>query len=107
MVDKMTKPHQDYLIVANGNFLVKEMIYEMAKDKTIIALSQAADKLFHLGLLPHILLGDFDSNNKEHIQHWGIRYTLSDLTDDHQAYQGNHDVLIIPKKNQNLTDLIK
>jgi thiamine pyrophosphokinase len=98
---------KNYLIVANGNFLAKEIIHEIAKNKIIIALDEAADKLFQFDIIPHILLGDFDSDNQEHLQHWGIRYTLKELEENQKPYQGHHNVTIVPRKNQNYTDLIK
>ncbi len=72
-----------FIIVANGCFSVKEIIVEAVQDKIIVALDGAADKLARLGILPTIILGDFDS------------------------YTGNIDATIVPKKNQNLTDLVK
>lgn len=52
---------KDYVIVANGNFLIKEIIQEAIQDKILIALDGAADKLARLSIQPHIVLGDFDS----------------------------------------------
>jgi thiamine pyrophosphokinase len=51
----------DYLIVANGDFLPKEIILEIAQDKLMIALDGAYDRLIRLNIQPSILLGDFDS----------------------------------------------
>lgn len=50
-----------YLIVANGLFLSKEIIIEAAQGACIIALDGAANKLALLGIMPDIILGDFDS----------------------------------------------
>ncbi|MBX3709353.1 MAG: thiamine diphosphokinase [Gammaproteobacteria bacterium] len=97
----------DYIIVADGNFLVREIIHEAIKDKTILALDAAADKLARIGITPHLLLGDFDVDNKMHVDYWGVRQTFVELTHDAMPYIGNHGVLIVPCKNQNLSDLIK
>ncbi|OGT62792.1 MAG: thiamine diphosphokinase [Gammaproteobacteria bacterium RIFCSPHIGHO2_12_FULL_45_12] len=89
----------DFIIVGNGDFLAKEIISEAIQHKCIIALDGAADRLAALGMLPHVVLGDFDS-----IQHakerWGI-------TDAKAPYQGKHGILIVPAKNQDLTDFDK
>lgn len=97
----MNTLHKNYLVVANGNFLVKEIIQEISRDKIIIALDEAADKLARMGILPQILLGDFDAENAAHFTYWGIRPSES------ETYTGNHYVTIVPKKNQHLTDLMK
>lgn len=97
----------DYLIVADGDFLVREIIQEAAKNKIIIALGEAADKLVRVGITPNILLGDFDSENLTHIKFWGIHQTFANLHDEEEEYIGNFGVTIVPHKNQNLTDLIK
>ncbi len=52
---------KNYLIVANGNFLIKEIIAEAAANKIMVALDGAYDKLIALGFEPAIVLGDFDS----------------------------------------------
>ncbi|VVC76450.1 hypothetical protein AQUSIP_17630 [Aquicella siphonis] len=98
---------KDYLIVADGNFLAREILEEAAQNKTIIALDAAADKLARIGILPDILLGDFDCDTEAHAAYWGIRETFSRLDDNTSPYVGNHGVTIVPRKNQNLTDLIK
>jgi len=98
---------KDYIIVANGDFLVSEIIHEAVKNKTIIALDTAADKLSHLGIMPHILLGDFDADSDTHASYWGIHRTLESLNENDKPYAGNFGVTIVPRKNQNLTDLVK
>jgi thiamine pyrophosphokinase len=96
-----------FIIVANGNFLVKEIITEAIQDKIIIALDAASDKLARMGIMPDIILGDFDNEDKTHAHRWGIHTTFQDLRDEDQPYQGNHGVTLVPGKNQNLTDLTK
>lgn len=97
----------DYIIIANSHFLVKEIIFEAIKNKIIIALDGAANKVAALGIKPHAILGDFDSINETCKHYWGVQKTFTDINDDDVPYQGHHDVLIIPSKNQKLTDLSK
>ncbi|MES2204339.1 MAG: thiamine diphosphokinase [Pseudomonadota bacterium] len=54
-----------YLIVANGPFLTKALIVKAAQGACIIALDGAANKLARLGIMPDIILGDFDSFQEE------------------------------------------
>jgi thiamine pyrophosphokinase len=96
-----------YIIIANGNFLVREIIEEAVKDKIIVALDGAANKLARIGIMPHIILGDFDSVTEASAKYWGIQQTFNQLDDTSSPYQGNHGVTIVPAKNQQLTDLVK
>lgn len=98
-------PH--YAIIANGNFLVEEILKEAVKGKIIIALDGAADKLARIGLKPQLILGDFDSISESMAAFWGIKKTFAELEATEEAYAGNHEVLIVPTKNQELTDLDK
>lgn len=106
----MTKSNA-YLIVANGDFLPADLVRDLARDKIIIALGTAADKLRQMDVMPQILLGDFDFDSnfdyEAHTQFWGIQHTIDQLSDEDQAYAGNHGVTIVPRKNQMLTDLMK
>lgn len=94
-----------FAIVANGDFLVKEIITEALADKIVIALDGAADRLGALGFIPNIILGDFDSIQTDNI--WGIQKSFSDIHDADLPYTGNFNVLVVPAKNQLLTDLDK
>lgn len=98
---------QNYIIIANGTFLAKEIIQEAIRDKTIIALDGAASKLNRLGIKPHIILGDFDSTTDAEKTYWGIEKTFEELNEHDKPYQGNHGVTIVPAKNQHYTDLSK
>lgn len=53
-----------YVIVANGDFLPKEMILEATRGKIIVALDGAGHRLLALGVRPTIVLGDFDSSSQ-------------------------------------------
>jgi thiamine pyrophosphokinase len=98
---------KNFIIIANGPFLVREIIVEAIQDKTIIALDGAADKLAGLGIKPAVILGDFDSINEAGENPWGIQQTYANMQEISIPYQGNHNVTIVPAKNQNLTDLSK
>lgn len=98
---------KDYLIIANGDFLLPEKIQQLSKDKVIIALDGAANRLAALNIHPHIVLGDFDSTLESQDNPFGIKKTFNELTEQETAYQGKHGVTIVPAKNQTLTDLVK
>lgn len=92
-----------YLIVANGNFLPKEVILEIAANRTIVALDGAAERLLKRGIKPQIILGDFDSLKDENSfgikKHWGNKEL---------SYVGRNNITIVPrKKDQSRTDLQK
>jgi len=97
----------DYLIIANGDFLVKEMITEAALGKKIIALDGAANILILLDILPQIILGDFDSISEPTAAYWGIKNTFAQLDSQMTIYPGNQGSLIVAIKDQNYTDLEK
>ncbi len=98
-------PH--YVIVANGDFLIKEIIAEAVQGKVIVALDGAANRLACLGIKPNIILGDFDSIEPSDAAYWGIQKTFSEINNDSKAYEGKQGVTIVPAKDQDLTDLIK
>lgn len=99
-----------FLIVANGPFLSKTLISELvAQADTVIALDGAADKLAELGIIPHVIVGDFDSVNKNY---WGIEHTRFDYDDKNKNnpkdyYIANFNTKIILATSQYATDLEK
>ncbi len=97
----------DYVIVANGPFLASPIITEIVHNRKIIALDGAARRLADMNIMPDIILGDFDSLAAEEQKFWGIKKIFAQLDEDDKPYSGNHDVLIVPAKNQNFTDLTK
>lgn len=97
--------NKDYIIIANGIFLVKEIIKEASAGKTILALDGAADKLKKIGIKPDIILGDFDSI--ENGLEWGIHATFKEMKECTIPYLGTDGITIVPNKNQNYPDLIK
>lgn len=98
---------QSFLIVADGDFLAREIILEAAQDKTIIALDGAANRLRQRQILPHCILGDLDAIGEAGRTYWGIKQLFSELNENAEPYTGNHNVTIIPILDQNRTDLIK
>src|SRR5262245_50115663 len=93
-----------FLIIANGSFLVKEIITDAAYHKTIVALDGAASKLKRLGIQTGVIIGDFDSLSMLDKVDWGIQPITGD---EDKPYQGAHGALIVPVYDQNLTDLVK
>jgi thiamine pyrophosphokinase len=94
---------ENYVIVANAPFLPTLMITKIVQNKKIIALDGSARKLMDIGIKPHIILGDFDSLDTKSLQYWGIK----EINENETPYPGNHDVWIVPAKDQNHTDLEK
>lgn len=95
-----------FVIIANGDFLVKEIILEAIQNKTVIALDGAMNHLYRLGIQPDILLGDFDSITPAVAEHFGVKARFADMHETDMPYQGN-GIIIVPALNQNLTDLAK
>ena len=95
------------LIVANGPFLSRDIITEAAENRTIIALDGACGHLRKLGILPNIILGDFDSTSQADMQYFGITLGFEDLAENLAPYPGKEGCLIVPAKDQNFTDLVK
>lgn len=76
-------------IIANGNFLPAKMIQEISQDSIIIALDGAAQRLIPLGIIPHYVLGDFDSIDtfflSEHSSITAVYRPDQSYTDLHKA----------------------
>jgi thiamine pyrophosphokinase len=96
-----------YVIIANGDFLEKNLIQQICRNKIIVALDGAAQKLRTLNLKPHIILGDFDSLDHATQLYWGITKTSDELDNHDKPYLGNDDIMIVPSLDQSLTDLVK
>lgn len=96
-----------FAIVANGSFLVREIIVEAVQDKIIVALDGASQKLALLNIMPQVILGDFDSLTDKTMQHFGIKNSFAALTLNDPPYQGANEIMIIPVKDQSKTDLQK
>jgi len=97
----------DYVIVANGPFPPKNLILEAIHGKQIVALDGAANQLKALGIMPHVILGDFDSLDKTTQHEWGITQLFNEMTPYAKPYSGKHGVLIVPDVDQHETDLVK
>ena len=97
-----------FLIIANGPFLHSSIILEAIKDKTVVVLDGALNELRWCSPHKiHCILGDFDSVDAVAQEHWGITQTYANITNSSMPYLGNHGALIVPAKNQELTDLEK
>lgn len=102
-----------HLIIANGPFLDATLIHVLAKkSQRLIALDGAVDRLFALGIIPQVILGDFDGLPIPSAAYWGVKQTLADY--DHKnrvamqpSYVGRHDVEIVLTTDQYATDLEK
>jgi thiamine pyrophosphokinase len=97
-----------YVIIANGPFLHRDIILEAMQGKAVVVLDGALNKLrWCPSERIHCILGDFDSVDSVAQEHWGIKQTYASITETSKSYIGNHNVLIVPAKNQELTDLEK
>lgn len=98
-----------YIIIANGPFLPKEIILEAVQEGDIIvALDGAANKLARIGLMPHIIIGDFDSI--ENLDFWGIpkSFTKNNENKKIEVYKSEkNNVIMVNTPDQNETDLSK
>lgn len=95
------------VIVANAAFLPNEMLSECIKDKTVMALDGAASRLLKRGMMPSFILGDFDSLSITDQRLWGIKCNADAQAESVLPYLGRDDVVMLPQKNQDLTDLAK
>lgn len=95
----------DWLIVAHAPSFSEKRLLNMSKNRMLVALDGVADDLKKYKIYPHVILGDFDSiKNKEF---WGIKETFHEIDNSSAPYKGNFDVLIVPAKDQDHTDLEK
>ncbi len=96
-----------FAIVANGNFSPSKMLEEITRDSKIIALDGAAPRLMQRGIMPDVILGDFDSIERSK---FGIRQEQVGETanlDFSAAYKGRYGITVVPAKNQDYSDLQK
>lgn len=92
------------VIVANGDFLSKSLINTITKEKMVLALDGAANKLMQMNIRPDMILGDFDSIEPEV---FGIKKTFTDISLQDSPYFSEKNFYIVPAKDQLLTDLSK
>jgi len=99
---------KDVVIIANGPFLHRDIILEAMNDRFVIVLDGALNQMRWCDSSRiHCILGDFDSVDRVAQDFWGISDGYDDITNDSTPYRGLHDVLIVPSKNQEYTDLEK
>lgn len=95
----------DWLIVANGCNHAFDAIDKLSENRKILALDGASKLFKEHGMVPHVILGDFDSIEDKDF--WGITGAFDEINDQTMPYAGNHNVLIVPAKDQDYTDLEK
>jgi thiamine pyrophosphokinase len=99
---------KDFVIIANGPFLYRDIILEAIQNKTVVVLDGALNKLRWLeSKYVDYILGDFDSVDSTAQEYWGITQTCHDITDASVPYPGMYNTWIVPAKNQDRTDLEK
>ncbi|EKD77089.1 MAG: hypothetical protein ACD_42C00484G0004 [uncultured bacterium] len=81
----------DWLIIADGESLIKSAVQKIAQDKSIIVLDGALSQVLDYKITPLILIGDFDS----------IDLALL------ETIKKNKRITVIHDTNQNTTDLEK
>ncbi len=96
-----------YAIIAGGPFLTEYTIKTAIIDHVVIALDGAVNHLQPLGIIPDVILGDFDSIDSRNQVYWGIRNVFAQLTPEDESYIGKYGVRIVPRLDQNFTDLEK
>ena len=96
---------EHFAIVANGNFLVREILLEIIKDKKVIALDGASNKLATLKIKPSVILGDFDSIKPESL--WGVETLISINNPNQQPIKNDKGITVVHTVDQDLTDLVK
>lgn len=94
-----------WVIIANGSPLQVNELEESLKDRKVLALDGAVNRLKSLQLYPDCILGDFDSIDDP--VYWGILATFPEIDEHSSSYIGNFGITIVPSKDQNYTDLEK
>lgn len=99
-----------YAIIANGPFLPKDILREVATNPeyTLIALDGAADKLAKYGIMPNIISGDFDSIQEK--EFWGDPDKFQEAagaTTEIKIHTNENGINIVYTPDQDATDLSK
>jgi len=94
-----------FLIVANAPAFSEKQVRSYAQSHTVVALDGAANEMRSCGIVPQVILGDFDSIKEK--EYWGVQAAFDAIEDSSKPYVGNFQVLIVPAKNQDKTDLEK
>lgn len=96
-----TFPSQHFVIVAHGSGIDEALLRHECATSTVVALDGASSYLDEKGIPYHVILGDFDSVDPEKVVN-----TFDAITDATSPYE-HMGRLIVPSKNQDLTDLYK
>ena len=65
----MYKKNKKYSVILNGNFPKESSLIDMINDSGfIIAVDGSANKLIDLGIIPDVIIGDFDSLQAKRIK---------------------------------------
>ena len=97
----ITLPSKNFIIVAHGNYINEELLRQEVQDSTVVALDGASKYLDEKSIKYHVLLGDFDSVSPDK-----VLARFDSITDDSVPYIYNGH-LVVPSKDQSLTDLHK
>lgn len=97
----MKGKYMHYVIIADGDFLPLALLQQIIKNKKVMALDGAADKLAILNIKPDIILGDMDAINKSA---WDIQQVSPT---ERAPYCTKNNVLIVEALDQSETDLVK
>lgn len=101
---------KNFLIVANAPVSRQRdfdwnFIDVMRRTHKIVSLDGASNLFARAGKKPDVILGDFDSIEAPEI--WGIQATFFTILDSSPSYLGKDGIVIVPAKDQDLTDLAK
>jgi thiamine pyrophosphokinase len=80
----------NFLIIADGSSIKNDKLLSLSKDKIIIVLDGAANKLININIVPHFIVGDFDQ-----------------ISQETKNYYQEKGVNILHLQDQNFTDLEK
>jgi len=100
----MDQVSKSFLIVANGEFLPVKQLLRLSKDKRIVALDHACERLLEINIVPDIIIGDFDSIRDKK------RFKVNSLEEKDSIFEvriNNKAIQMVYCPDQNETDLFK
>ena len=99
------KKKRSFLIVADGEFISTPTLVKRAQNKVVVALDRASERLLDIGILPDIVIGDFDSIQDK--QRWGIDLTKLNTEQEFTAQISMKTVQMVYRPDQHETDFFK